>query len=120
MRSAVGRGAARRHFVHREAGAMPRIEAVSRRRMLQFLSASPLFARRALAETAPPADPMIWAPRDPDRRIADPKDAIDVFDFEPVMKQNVLEIEDVDRVLRIGNQPVGVAWRPDQIGRAHV
>src|SRR5258708_6552776 len=89
MRSAVGRGAARRHFVHREAGAMPRIEAVSRRRMLQFLSASPLFARRALAEASPPADPMIWAPRDLDRLIADPKDAIDVFDFEPVMKQNV-------------------------------
>jgi isopentenyl diphosphate isomerase/L-lactate dehydrogenase-like FMN-dependent dehydrogenase len=68
---------------------MQRIEAVSRRRMLQFLSASPLFARRALAETAPPADPMIWAPRDLERLIADPKDAIDVFDFEPVMRQNV-------------------------------
>jgi isopentenyl diphosphate isomerase/L-lactate dehydrogenase-like FMN-dependent dehydrogenase len=32
---------------------------------------------------------MSWAPRDIDRLIADPKDAIDVFDFEPVMKQNV-------------------------------
>jgi 4-hydroxymandelate oxidase len=68
---------------------MQRIEAVSRRRMLQFLSASPLFARRALAETPPSADPMIWAPRDLERLIADPKDAIDVFDFEPVMRQNV-------------------------------
>src|SRR3954452_1946073 len=72
-----------------EAGAMWRIEAVSRRRLLQFLGASPLFARRALAEAAPPADPMIWAPRDLDRLIADPKDAIDVFDFEPVMRRNV-------------------------------
>jgi FMN-dependent dehydrogenase len=68
---------------------MQRIEAVSRRRMLQFLSASPLFAGRAFAESPPPPDPMIWAPRDVDRLIADPKDAIDVFDFEPVMRQNV-------------------------------
>src|SRR6267154_1765156 len=68
---------------------MQRIEAVSRRRMLQFLSASQLFAGRALAESPPPADPAIWAPRDLDRLIADPKDALDVFDFEPVMRQNV-------------------------------
>jgi 4-hydroxymandelate oxidase len=68
---------------------MQRIEAVSRRRMLQFLSASPLFAHRALAESPPPPDPMVWAPRDVDRLIADPKDALDVFDFEPVMRQNV-------------------------------
>jgi hypothetical protein len=66
---------------------MQRIEAVSRRRMLQFLSASPLFAGRAFAESPPPPDPMIWAPRDVDRLIADPKDALDVFDFEPVMRK---------------------------------
>src|SRR6266487_2931702 len=71
------------------AAAMQRVEAVSRRRMLQFLAASPLFAHRAWAESPPPSDPMIWAPRDVDRLIADPKDAIDVFDFEPVMRQNV-------------------------------
>jgi isopentenyl diphosphate isomerase/L-lactate dehydrogenase-like FMN-dependent dehydrogenase len=32
---------------------------------------------------------MQWAPRDLDRLIAEPKDALDVFDFEPVMKKNV-------------------------------
>ena len=36
-----------------------------------------------------PSDPMQWAPRDPDKLIAEPKDALDVFDFEPVMKKNV-------------------------------
>ena len=35
------------------------------------------------------ADPVEWAPRDLDRLIADPKEALDVFDFEPVMKKNV-------------------------------
>src|SRR5262249_9816883 len=55
---------------------------------LQLLAASPLFARPALAE-AMPADPVDWAPRDLDKLIADPKEALDVFDFEPVMKKNV-------------------------------
>jgi isopentenyl diphosphate isomerase/L-lactate dehydrogenase-like FMN-dependent dehydrogenase len=32
---------------------------------------------------------MDWAPRDPSKLIADPTQALDVFDFEPVMKQNV-------------------------------
>jgi len=31
--------------------------------------------------------PWIWAPRDLDKLIADPSQALDVFDFEPVMKQ---------------------------------
>ncbi|HMK81845.1 MAG TPA: alpha-hydroxy acid oxidase [Xanthobacteraceae bacterium] len=61
----------------------------SRRRLLQFLGASPLFARDAIAEAMRSSDPAIWAPRELDKPIADPKDAIDVFDFEPVMKQNV-------------------------------
>src|SRR5215475_465903 len=60
----------------------------SRRRFLQLLAASPLFARPALAE-AMPADPVDWAPRDLDKLIVDPKEALDVFDFEPVMKKNV-------------------------------
>src|SRR2546423_7453814 len=34
-------------------------------------------------------DPMIWAPRDLDRLIASPKEAINVFDFEAVMQKNV-------------------------------
>jgi hypothetical protein len=65
------------------------MHAVSRRRLLQFLAASPLFAQAALAEGPMPSDPMQWAPRDLDRLIAEPKDALDVFDFEPVMKKNV-------------------------------
>ena len=61
----------------------------SRRRFLQFVAASPLFARTALAEGAEGTDPVDWAPRDLARLIADPKEALDVFDFEPVMKKNV-------------------------------
>jgi isopentenyl diphosphate isomerase/L-lactate dehydrogenase-like FMN-dependent dehydrogenase len=68
---------------------MQHIRLANRRRLLQFLAASPFFARGALAETARRSDPMDWAPRDLDKLIDDPKDAIDVFDFEPVMKQNV-------------------------------
>ena len=62
---------------------------VSRRPLLQFLAASPLFARSALAEGLRPSDPVDWAPRDLDKLIADPTQALDVFDFEPVMKKNV-------------------------------
>jgi 4-hydroxymandelate oxidase len=65
------------------------IDFASRRRLLQFLAASPLFARGALAEGLRPSDPADWAPRDPDKLIADPTQALDVFDFEPVMKKNV-------------------------------
>jgi isopentenyl diphosphate isomerase/L-lactate dehydrogenase-like FMN-dependent dehydrogenase len=65
------------------------IDIVSRRRLLQFLAASPLFARDALAQGPRPSDPADWAPRDPDKLIADPMQALDVFDFEPVMKMNV-------------------------------
>jgi 4-hydroxymandelate oxidase len=66
----------------------PHFSAVSRRRLLQFLAASPLLSREALAE-ARLADPAEWAPRDPERLIADPTQALDVFDFEPVMRKNV-------------------------------
>jgi 4-hydroxymandelate oxidase len=65
------------------------IHLVSRRRLLQFLAASPLFTQPALAEALRPSDPADWAPRDLDKLITDPKQALDVFDFEPVMKQNV-------------------------------
>jgi 4-hydroxymandelate oxidase len=61
----------------------------SRRLLLQFLAASPLFAHRALAEGVRPSDPVEWAPRELDKLITDPRQALDVFDFEPVMKQNV-------------------------------
>src|SRR5215470_6375739 len=60
----------------------------SRRKFLQFLAGSPLLAASAaLAERLP--DPMVWAPRDLDNLIENPKDALSVFDFEPVMKKNV-------------------------------
>ena len=61
----------------------------SRRRFLQFVAASPLFAHIAQAEGTEGTDPVDWAPRDLARLIADPKEALDVFDFEPVMKKNV-------------------------------
>jgi len=61
----------------------------SRRHLLQFLAASPLLAQAALAEGMRSSDPAEWAPRDFDKLIADPKEALDVFDFEPVMKKNV-------------------------------
>src|SRR5262245_43342773 len=66
----------------------------SRRQFLGFLAASPLLSGlSALAQTpATPhklPDPMLWAPRDLDHLIAGPKDAINVFDFEPVARKNV-------------------------------
>jgi 4-hydroxymandelate oxidase len=76
---------------------MPSIDrTTSRRRFLGFLAASPLMAagaRGAMAEmpSAPPRlpDPMAWAPRDLDNLIVNPRDAINVFDFEPVARKNV-------------------------------
>jgi 4-hydroxymandelate oxidase len=65
------------------------VHVVSRRRLLQFMAASPLFAHGALAQGLHPSDPVDWAPRDLDKLIADPAEALDVFDFEPVMKKNV-------------------------------
>jgi 4-hydroxymandelate oxidase len=66
----------------------------SRRRLLQFLAASPLMTQAgaaALAEALParPADPMIWAPRDLDALISEPKQALDVLYFEPVARKNL-------------------------------
>jgi 4-hydroxymandelate oxidase len=71
----------------------PTIRAASRRRFLQYLAASPLFASGvSSAESAEvPSrlpDPMIWAPRDLEL-IDSPKAAINVFDFEPVARKNV-------------------------------
>jgi isopentenyl diphosphate isomerase/L-lactate dehydrogenase-like FMN-dependent dehydrogenase len=67
--------------------------AASRRRFLQYLAGGPLFASAALsaygAETPSKLpDPMIWAPAGGEL-IGSPKDAINVFDFEPVARQNV-------------------------------
>ena len=62
-----------------------------RRRFLQFLAASPLLASgEALAqELHRLPDPMVWAPRTLDRLIATPREAFDVFDFEPVAQKTV-------------------------------
>ncbi len=73
------------------------VHSTSRRRFLQFLAASPLLAAgagSALAQTPVlsrqrPPDPIPWAPFDPTYLISDPKDAINVFDFEPVMRKTV-------------------------------
>jgi 4-hydroxymandelate oxidase len=70
------------------------IRAASRRRFLQYCAASPLLASGALAAHALEApsrlpDPMIWAPPGSGELIKSPKEAINVFDFEPVARQNV-------------------------------
>src|SRR2546426_2244164 len=66
----------------------------NRRRFLQFLAASPLAgaAGTGWAQLLPKSrvsDPAMWAPLEPDKLIKSPKEAINVFDFEPVMRQNV-------------------------------
>jgi 4-hydroxymandelate oxidase len=68
--------------------------ATSRRRFLQYLAASPLLATSDLAAFAAERpgllpDPMLWAPRALDKLISSPKEAVNVFDFEPVMFKNV-------------------------------
>ena len=72
-------------------------QATSRRRFLQFLAASPLFAYgsfSAFAGEGPTAgtklpDPIMWAPLRTEDLIKSPKEAINVFDFEPVCRANV-------------------------------
>jgi isopentenyl diphosphate isomerase/L-lactate dehydrogenase-like FMN-dependent dehydrogenase len=72
-------------------------QAANRRRFLQFLAASPLFAgggMSALAGEGPAAgtklpDPIIWAPLRTEDLIKAPKNAINVFDFELVCRANV-------------------------------
>src|SRR6516162_7438628 len=72
-------------------------QATSRRRFLQFLAASPLFAYggfSVFADEGPTAgtklpDPIVWAPMRTEDLIKNPKQAINVFDFEPVMRHNV-------------------------------
>ncbi|HLH94032.1 MAG TPA: alpha-hydroxy acid oxidase [Xanthobacteraceae bacterium] len=73
---------------------MPIDHYTSRRELLKFFAASPLLASSsfaALASETPSRlpDPMVWAPRDLDHLISTPKEAINVFDFEPVMHKNV-------------------------------
>jgi 4-hydroxymandelate oxidase len=65
----------------------------SRRRFLQYLAASPLFGSMTAAAFAGEApskwpDPMIWT-QSSTEPIKSPKEAINVFDFEPAAFRNV-------------------------------
>jgi 4-hydroxymandelate oxidase len=69
------------------------VRATSRRRFLQYLAASPLAASGAGEALAHEAqlrlpDPMIWTPPALEP-IKSPKEAINVFDFEPAAFKNV-------------------------------
>ena len=72
-------------------------ENANRRKFLQFLAGSPLLAcgsLESLAAEGPKAgiklpDPIMWAPLRTEDLIKSPKEAINVFDFEPVMRHNV-------------------------------
>src|SRR6202140_2472873 len=66
----------------------------ARRQFLKFLSGSPLLAIPGFAAWAAETpsrfpDPSIGGPFNPQHLIASPKDAINVFDFEPVARRNV-------------------------------
>ncbi len=74
------------------------IQAASRRKFLQFLAGSPALAAvgglEAFAGEGPQPvpklpDPLMWGPMKTDTLIKSPKDAINVFDFEPVCRNNV-------------------------------
>ena len=69
-------------------------KSTSRRQFLKFLSGSPLLAYPSFAAWAVEApsrlpDPIMWAPFNTQDLVASPKDAINVFDFEPVARKNV-------------------------------
>src|ERR1700719_421180 len=71
----------------------PIVLAASRRRFLQYLAGSPLFAPGAISAYGKEApyklpEPIVWAPADVEL-IKSPQDAINVFDFEPVAHKNV-------------------------------
>jgi 4-hydroxymandelate oxidase len=73
------------------------LRAESRRRFLKFLSGSPLLAYSGFAGSAADGplapsklpDPIMWAPMRTEDLIASPRDAINVFDFEPVARKNI-------------------------------
>ena len=74
---------------------MPIDQATSRRSFLQFLAGSPLLAGSLPAFAEGPvagtklSDPIIWAPLKTENLIKSPKEAINVFDFEPACRANV-------------------------------
>src|SRR3954466_15387428 len=65
-----------------------------RRRFMQFLAASPVAASvpaaaQVLVPKSRQSEPAMWALWEADKLIKSPKEAINVFDFEPVARQNV-------------------------------
>jgi len=76
---------------------MRKTSSTSRRKFLQFLAGSPLLAYGGLdafaSEGPSPGtklpDPIMWAPLRADDLIKSPNEAINVFDFEPVMRAKV-------------------------------
>jgi 4-hydroxymandelate oxidase len=62
---------------------------INRRRFLEFLAASPLFSHAISLSNAQSSVPSAPGLLDLESLIADPRQAINVFDFEPVMKKNV-------------------------------
>src|SRR5439155_12485226 len=70
----------------------------SRRKFLQYLAGSPLlaaaggfsaFAGEGFTPGTKLPDPLMWAPMRAEELIPSPKEAINVFDFEPVCRNNV-------------------------------
>ncbi len=67
----------------------------SRREFVRILTGGGLWlgGGAAFAQTPLPPpklpDPMLWAPRELENLIGDPKEAISVFDFEPVARKNL-------------------------------
>jgi 4-hydroxymandelate oxidase len=68
----------------------------SRRCFIKFLAGSPLLFGTGLSSFAQAGafpelrpDPYVWAPRDYEHLISSPQEALDVFDFEPIMHKNV-------------------------------
>jgi 4-hydroxymandelate oxidase len=70
---------------------MGRDPLTSRRRLLQFLAASPLLggAEAFAQEVRRLPDPMEWGPRHLDKLIGSPREALDIFDLELVAHKNV-------------------------------
>jgi 4-hydroxymandelate oxidase len=59
---------------------------LARRRLLQYLAASPLLggADAFAQDVRRLPDPMVWSQRNLDKLIGSPREALDVLDFEPV------------------------------------
>ena len=80
-------------------GENPAATILNRRRLLQFLAASPVIAGKAKdlmaaeGEYVPSAraeDPYIWKPYDPNFLLEKAEDALDVFDFEATAHKNMI------------------------------